>query len=318
MTTQITNTIHNNLPAIHMHHPSGSTLLVYLFGAHIASWTTFDDQEVIFMSKSAVFDGKTPIRGGIPIAFPQFGGGTLPSHGFARRSVWSFHSHSNNTLILSLKDSASTRDMWNDNQFQLLYTITLESNSITTSLNVENTGSKPFNFQALLHTYFHLADISQASVEGLSGQTYLDSLADRTPVVQSENEALTFTQETDRIFRNAPTHVQLNGLALLKKARKEKSSTAAKECVDENKSKQGGSVTIDINIQGGSGNNDVVVWNPWIDKSKRMADLSDEEYHNFCCVEPGYVIDWETLNSGETYTISQTLSVLDTAGETKL
>ena len=101
MTTFDTTQTYNDLPVVHIHHPSGSTLMVYLFGAHIARWSLKNAQEVLFMSKSAVFDNSTPIRGGIPLVFPQFGGGTLPSHGFARRSVWTVHSMQENTLVLS-------------------------------------------------------------------------------------------------------------------------------------------------------------------------------------------------------------------------
>ena len=35
------------------------------------------------------------------------------------------------------------------------------------------------------------------------------------------------------------------------------------------------------------GMNDVVVWNPWVEKSRRMEDFGDEEYKNMVCVETG-------------------------------
>ena len=59
------------------------------FGAHVVSYVK-DEKEVLFMSELALKDGATPIRGGIPLVFPQFGKGKLlsTSHGFARRSTW--------------------------------------------------------------------------------------------------------------------------------------------------------------------------------------------------------------------------------------
>ena len=321
MSCTLNQTTHNDLPVIHMHHSSGATLMVYLFGAHIASWTTLTKQEILFVSNSAVYDGKAPIRGGIPLVFPQFGGGALPSHGFARRSVWSLHSSSdmkNGTLVLSLKDNDSTRRMWNE-KFTLLYRITLGPNTLTTSFEVENQSDAPFEFQALLHTYFKLRDVAQAEILGLSGQTYVDQLQDGASVVQQE-DPLKFTQETDRIFMNAPAEIILKGLALQQKEQEECAVTV-------NESMTEGSVTVNVSVKGSNSNinsnsHDFVIWNPWIAKAKRMNDFGDDEYHHMCCVEPGYVAQWKTLQNGEKWSITQVLTVhvatASDGGETKL
>ena len=40
--------------------------------------------------------------------------------------------------------------------FGLVYSVTLNKDSLETTLHVRNTGEKPFEFQALLHTYFRV------------------------------------------------------------------------------------------------------------------------------------------------------------------
>jgi glucose-6-phosphate 1-epimerase len=54
---------------------------------------------------------------------------------------------------------------------------------------------------------------------------------------------------------------------------------------------------------------DTVVWNPWIEKAKAMADFGDDEYKEMICVESGYVSQRRFLESGETFSMGQTISL---------
>ena len=52
-----------------------------------------------------------------------------------------------------------------------------------------------------------------------------------------------------------------------------------------------------------------MVWNPWIEKSKRMADFGDEEYHGMVCVETANAgSDVFILNPGETHLMTTEIS----------
>ena len=52
-----------------------------------------------------------------------------------------------------------------------------------------------------------------------------------------------------------------------------------------------------------------VVWNPWIEKAKGMADFGDNDYPEMICVEAGYVSSKKQLSPGEEYTGSQVISL---------
>jgi len=101
---------------------SSSSAEVYLLGATITSWKTGSGAGVehLFLSSQSHFDlAKKPIRGGIPLVFPQFGPGVLPQHGFARNTLWSFDgaslsssSSSSSPAVVakfSLSDTPATR-----------------------------------------------------------------------------------------------------------------------------------------------------------------------------------------------------------------
>jgi D-hexose-6-phosphate mutarotase len=58
------------------------------------------------------------------------------------------------------------------------------------------------SFTAALHTYFAVSSIGAVTVEGLSGVTYLDSLAGGAKVAQEG--PVVFDREVDRIYLTAP------------------------------------------------------------------------------------------------------------------
>lgn len=54
---------------------------------------------------------------------------------------------------------------------------------------------------------------------------------------------------------------------------------------------------------------DAVVWNPWRDKSIKMADFGDEEFKDMLCIEPAVASSGPfKLGPGETWVGSQTIS----------
>lgn len=55
---------------------------------------------------------------------------------------------------------------------------------------------------------------------------------------------------------------------------------------------------------------DVVVWNPWEEKAKSMADLGPvNAYEHMICVEAGSVSDWNTLEAGDAWEGGQHIKV---------
>lgn len=251
----------NGLPYLELRHPSGAQLDVYLHGAHAVSWRDADGGQMLFMSRDSAFKPDAPIRGGIPVMFPQFGAGPLPQHGFARIQEWTFLSAglSNNgcaEAIFELKDNEETIKLW-PHKFRLKIIFLLKAAELEISFSVANTGKKEFEFKNGLHTYFSVADISRVLVKGLVGTKFFDFVGPGDDEMESR-ECIGFDRETDRIYPSAPDTVIL-----------EDKSNRRKMIIEK------------------SGMNDIVLWNPWAEKSKRMEDFGDEEYKKMVCVETG-------------------------------
>lgn len=250
----------HGLTRVDLKHASGACAEVYLHGAHVAGWRTSRGLEMLFLSRASCFRDGMPIRGGIPVIFPQFGDGPLPKHGLARTRAWQVERTALDadgavTITLQLEDDAQTRALW-PHRFRLQLQVAL-AETLTIEFTVTNTGPDPFLFQTSLHTYFQVGDIALTGLRGLRGTEFNDFLCPG-PALAETREAVAFDCETDRLYINAPDRVVLED-------RLNKRAIAIAK----------------------SGMDDVVVWNPWIEKSGRLEDFGADEYRRMVCVETG-------------------------------
>ncbi|XP_062577784.1 uncharacterized protein LOC134239619 [Saccostrea cucullata] len=258
---------------------------VHLHGATIISWKC-NAQEVLFVSKNALFDNKKAIRGGIPLVFPCFGPWEKgPQHGFARIKRWRKESEpkQNNgraSMSFSLEDDEETRKMW-DYRFKLVYNVDLGENDLKLTLTVNNNDSKAFDFTTLMHTYFRCPDIADVRIHGLEGLQYNDKV-EGGKVSTEERKIVSVYKNYDRVYMKCG---------------------ADKVCVE---GLGDGKKSVNLVL---SNLPDVVVWNPWEDKAKAMSDFGDEEYKTMICVEAGSVSQSVTAPAGGSVLFTQTLKL---------
>ncbi|MDO9454371.1 MAG: D-hexose-6-phosphate mutarotase [Stagnimonas sp.] len=239
----------------------GATASIHPQGAHITQWKSAGGAEPLFLSERAVFKEGTPIRGGVPVIFPQFAGeGPLLKHGFARTALWEFQSlHSNHEgaeATFTLNDSPATRAHW-PQAFLATLKVRIGGDSLCVQLEVLNRGDQPFQFTAALHTYVAVADIRAVTVEGLAGLHYRDT-ADGGAMKQETADALAIHGEVDRNYFDTPPDLTLHD----------------------------GPRRLELHQQGFC---DTVVWNPGAERSLGFADLAADDYQRFLCIEAAVI-----------------------------
>ena len=134
MTPSIERIEFHGIAALRLNGPRGSTAIVSRLGGQVLSWTTPDGRERLFLSERARFDGSAPVRGGIPVCFPQFGElGSLPKHGFVRTMAWSVAAErcgDDYALVtLELAADEATRALW-PHSFLAEITVMLEADRL--------------------------------------------------------------------------------------------------------------------------------------------------------------------------------------------
>lgn len=256
------------------------SVLVALHGAQVLSWVGAG-AERLFLSPRAIFDGRSAIRGGVPVCLPQFNmRGPLPKHGFARNLPWRVDgaraaAAGERVLTLALCDDAATRALW-PQSFRFLLSLGLAPGRLRMQLDLYNTGREDWTFTGALHTYLRVRSIAAVELRGLEGQPCWDALSDqRAP----QAGTVRFDGPFDRVYGAAAQPLLLNDGS--ERLRIAQSASFA----------------------------DTVVWNPGQAGCAALADMAADSWQQMLCVEAANVERPVLLPAGGHWTGWQELAV---------
>ncbi len=270
------------LPALRLSTSAGASAVVALHGGQLLSWIPARGRERLYLSERAVYDGKSPIRGGVPVCFPQFSTlGKLPRHGFARTAAWSVTEQRTGDdfalTTLQLTDNPETRALW-PHPFTLELSIAIEDGRLDLELEVINSGHAPFAFSGALHTYLRVPEVEECRLEGLHGFEYRDALNDNA-VRRDSGDVLMVDGALDRVYHDVTRPLLLRGAG----------------------------AALGVNADGFP---DVVVWNPWEDGIAQFPDMAPADFRRMLCVEAAAARQRIELAAGESWVGRQTLITL--------
>ena len=286
-----------------------NSLELYLFGAHITSWVGGGRQR-LWMSTASVMDGSAPLRGGIPLCFPQFAdNGNIKMHGFVREMSWNLvadecsKNEDNLIIVLRLDSDENTDKLWNNSNhpFSLKYTINLSRLGLHIALQVTNTDmDHAMQFTNCFHPYFRVEDSSSITIQGLHGQRFIDKVDKKLEKIQQSVDLNIFqeceihgagTPEyfVDRIYENC----SVNPLTLI----------------------QNGVPSLELTKSPSW--RDWVIFNPWKDGKKGVKgpDFDDDGYIYMICIEPTNAIAPVSLAPNSTAVYAQNIKVLDVSNQ---
>jgi glucose-6-phosphate 1-epimerase len=171
----------------------------------------------------------------------------------------------------------ATRHWW-PHDFRLLHRI-----SVSTQLKLEliatNTGSSALRFEEALHSYHSVANAEKIRVAGLDGVTFFDNTdANRESVQQGE---IVITKPIDNAYLNTENTLELVDPILHRRVQIAKTNSLT-----------------------------TIVWNPWESGAKALADLGDDEWRQFACVEASNILNHAvSLAPGEKHAMAATIAV---------
>lgn len=269
-------------------------LLIAQQGAQILSYQRIGEPPLLWLSDQAIFRQGKSVRAGAPVCWPWFGnlqrnpatvqamyqGEQAPAHGLARTRDWQLlgieEVGATLRIEFELPEAQGALPGW-PHKVELKLSMVL-GDDLELTLTSRNLGDAPVTISQALHSYFAVSDVRQARVEGVEGLGYIETLADWEQ--RQQQGALGFAGETDRIYLNTPAQLGI---------------------VDP---QWGRRITLSA-----SGSRSAVIWNPWTERARELADMADDGWQRMLCIETANV--WDdvvTIAPGASSTLGMKIS----------
>ena len=255
---------HGALPMLEVVNDQAAAL-ISLYGGQVLSFCPAGEEDLLFLSSKSHFEQGLAIRGGVPLCWPWFGphpsDSSQPSHGFARLANWEVSSSEATCtgatrLVLELPENEPRRALW-PHPLRLRLTVEI-GRELFIALETENGADEPLHHSAALHSYFRLGEAEHVQITGLDDTFYIDSLAGGISLLQRGR--LQVNEEINRIYLDSGNTCIIHDPML------ERQIVVKKR-----------------------GSHSTVVWNPWVERSRSLVDLGDEEYRHMVCIEAANV-----------------------------
>ena len=255
---------------------AGAEAEIYLLGGHVTAFTPAGCEPVLWVSSRSPFAIGQPIRGGVPVCHPWFAERPgAPLHGYVRLMEFSVESVTQEAdgsvaVVLHTKYGVGNSN-WPGN-FELRNRVTV-GEVLAMALETRNCGEEDLTITEALHSYFRVSDVRNVSIAGLEGCEYFGKVTGGENRFQGD-EPVTFTGETDSVYLNTQAECVLTDPGMGRKIHVAK-----------------------------SGSSSTVLWNPWIDKARRMPDFGDDEWQEMVCIETANALgNAVTIGPGESHT----------------
>ncbi|MDZ5603095.1 D-hexose-6-phosphate mutarotase [Pseudomonas sp. RP23018S] len=245
-------------------------LVIAQQGAQILRYQRAGQAPLLWLSEQALFKQGKSVRGGVPVCWPWFGhlqrnpeavqamydAEPAPAHGLVRGRDWQ---------LLGMQEQGDTVRVEFDmpqaqgalpdwpHSVELRLCVTM-GETLEVTLSNRNLGAQPVTISQALHTYFAVSDVRQVQVHGVEELTYIETLADWQQ--RTQQSALTFAGETDRIYLDPPTLLSI---------------------VDPQHDRR-----TTLHTQG---SRSAVIWNPWTERAAELPDMADEAWQGMLCIE---------------------------------
>ena len=253
-----------------------------LHGGQVVSFEPDGFDDLLWVSPITAMPPKA-IRGGVPVCWPYFGRqgqpDDAPQHGHARISRWPLtdvRREGDGSVVLKL--ALPVRD---GVPLELQMSVHV-GRELRQSIDTLHRGDAPYRLTQALHTYFRVADATRVQVTGLDGLRYADKY-DGDTHVQSGAWSLHDPRDpgrSDRIYAGTGHRFDL---------------------LDPVASRR---IRLDT-----FGSRSLVVWNPGEAGARDIADLPEDGWRNFVCLEPANAgEDAIELEPGQRHRLSHVIS----------